>query len=84
VLLLTILKVNYFKNSISDVSANLFKLFGASKLMLNLDKTSFLESACNNKTCINLNIGYDDTRSGETGTARFFGLQINNKVEKTH
>jgi hypothetical protein len=51
---------DYFQNSINDIFEHLNKWFKVNKLTLNFDKTYFMKFATNNKTCINLNIGYDN------------------------
>jgi hypothetical protein len=43
----------------NDDCARLKKWFKGNKFPLNFDKTDFMKCFRNNKTCINLNIGYD-------------------------
>jgi hypothetical protein len=56
------------------------KWFKANKLKLNFDKTNLLKFATNNKTRINLNIGYDNKIIIEILTTKFLGLQIDNNL----
>jgi hypothetical protein len=39
-----------------------------------------MKFATNNKTCINLNIGYDDKTTEEVLTTQFLGLQTDNNT----
>jgi hypothetical protein len=64
---------DYFQNSINDAFAGLNRWFKANELTLNFDKTNFIKFATNNKTCISLNIGYDN-KTIEILTTKFLGL----------
>jgi hypothetical protein len=44
----------------------------------------FSDGYCNNKTCINLNMGYDNKTVEEAGTTKFLGLQNDNLNWKKH
>jgi hypothetical protein len=44
----------------NDVFASLNRWIKANKLALNFDKTNFMKFCTNNKTCVNLNMGFDD------------------------
>jgi hypothetical protein len=57
----------------NDVFASLNKGIKANKLTLHFDKTNLMKFCSNNKTCVNLNIGYDN-RTIEVETTRFLGL----------
>jgi hypothetical protein len=46
----------------------------------NFDKTNFIKFAANNKTVINLNIGYVNKTIEKVGTTRFCGLQIDDNL----
>jgi hypothetical protein len=63
---------------VNDVFASLSKWMKANKLTLNFDKTNFMKFSTNNKTCVNLNIGYDDKTIEEIETAKIPGPQIDN------
>jgi hypothetical protein len=39
-----------------------------------------MKCCTNNKTCVNLNIGYDDKTIEEVETTRFLGLQTNSNL----
>jgi hypothetical protein len=57
----------------------------ANKLILNFDKTNFMKFCTNNKTCVNLNMGFDDKTIEEVETTKFLGLQIDSSLNwKTH
>jgi hypothetical protein len=59
---------------INDVFAIRNKWFKANKLTSNFDKTNFMKFATNNKTCINLNIGYYNKTIEEVGATEFLAL----------
>jgi hypothetical protein len=71
---------DYFQNYINDVFTGLNNWFKANKLILNFDKTNFMKFTTNNKTSINLNIGYDNKTTEEVLTTKFLGLQIDNNL----
>jgi hypothetical protein len=60
---------------------SLNKWIKANKLTLNSDKTNFMKFCINNKTWVNLNIGYDDKTIEEVETTKFLGLQIDNNLK---
>jgi hypothetical protein len=53
-------ETGYFQNQVNDVSDDLNKWFIANKLTSNFDKTNVMKLCTSSKTCINLNIGYDN------------------------
>jgi hypothetical protein len=57
-------EIDCFQNCM-NVFASLNKWIKANKLTLNFDKTNFMKSCTNNKTCVNLNIGYDNKTNEE-------------------
>jgi hypothetical protein len=69
----------------NDVFAILNRWIKANKLTLNFDKTNFIKFCTNNKTCVNLNMGFDDKTIEEVETTKFLGLQIDSNLNwKTH
>jgi hypothetical protein len=69
----------------NDVFTSLNKWIKAIELTLNFDKTNFMKFCANNKTCVNLNIGYGNKTIREVETTKFLGLQIDNNLNwKTH
>jgi hypothetical protein len=67
----------------NDVFASFNKWIKANKFTLHFDKTKFVKFYTNNKTHLNLNIGYDKTI--EVETSKFLGLQTDNTLNwKTH
>jgi hypothetical protein len=46
----------------NDVFANFNRWIKANKLTLNFYKTNFMKFCTNNKTCVNLNMGFDDNK----------------------
>jgi hypothetical protein len=69
----------------NDVFVSLNKLIKANNPALNVDKTNFMKFCTNNKTCVNLNTGYDYKRTEEVETSKFLGLQFDNNLNwKTH
>jgi hypothetical protein len=53
-------QIDHFQNCRNDVFAGLNKWIKANKLTLNFDRTNFTKVCTNNKTCVDLNIQYDD------------------------
>jgi hypothetical protein len=69
----------------TDVFARLKKRIKANKLTLNFDKTNFMKFCTNNKTGVNLNMGYDEKTIEEVETTKFLGLQVVSNLNwKTH
>jgi hypothetical protein len=68
-------EIGCFENFIHDVLASLNKYIKDNKLTLHFDKTNFMKFCKNDKTCINLSIGYDD-KMIEVEATKFLGLQI--------
>jgi hypothetical protein len=61
------------------------KWIKANKLTFNFDETNFMKFCTNNKTCVNLNIGYDDKSVEEVETTKFLCLQIDSNLNwKAH
>jgi hypothetical protein len=56
-----------------DVFTSLNKRIKAYKLTLNVYKTNCMKFCTNNKTCFNLNVGYDDTSIEEVETTKLLG-----------
>jgi hypothetical protein len=71
------LETDYFKNCLNGVSGNLNKWFKAHKLTLNCDKTNVMIFCTNSKTCINLNIRYDNKIILFYSTGLLSSTQIN-------
>lgn len=68
-----------------DKLVSLNRMIKASELTFNFNKTYFLKFYTNNKTCVNLNIGFDDKTIQEVETTEFCGLQIDSNLNwKTH
>jgi hypothetical protein len=68
-----------------NVFASLNRWIKANKLTLNFAKTNFMKFCTNNKTCVNLNMGFDDETIEEVETTKFLGLQIDSNLNwKTH
>jgi hypothetical protein len=69
----------------NDIFASLNRWIKANKFTLNFDKTNFMKFCTNNKTCVNLNMGFDDKTIEEVETTKFLGLQIDSNLNwKTH
>jgi hypothetical protein len=52
----------------NDVCASLNKWIKASEVTLNFGRTNFMKFCTNSKTCVNLNIGYNDKMIEEVET----------------
>jgi hypothetical protein len=74
VVLFVILKGTIYKIPLM-MSASFNKLFKATKLTLNFDISDFGTTI---KTCINLNVDYDNKTKERGGATKFLGLQIDN------
>jgi hypothetical protein len=78
-------EIDSFPDCMNDVFASLNKWIKANKLTLYFDKTSFMKLCTNNKTCVNINVGYNDKTIEKIETAQFYVLQIKNNLNwKTH
>jgi hypothetical protein len=53
-------EIDCFHNFMNDIFCYLNKGIKGNKFPLNFDKTIFMKFCTNNKTCVNLNTGYDD------------------------
>jgi hypothetical protein len=71
---------DYFQNSTNDAFPSLNKWFKVNQHTLKFDKTNIMKFSTNNKTCINLNISYDNKTTEETGRTKFTGLQTDNNL----
>jgi hypothetical protein len=69
----------------NDIFTSFNKCIKANKLTLHFDKTNFMKFCTNNRTCVNLNTGYDDKTIEEGITTKFLGLQIDSNLDwKAH
>lgn len=64
----------------NNVCVKLNKLIKSNKLLLNFDRTNFKKFCINNKTCVNLNSGYDYRTTEEVEMTKFLGLQTDNNL----
>jgi hypothetical protein len=58
----------------NNVFTSLSKWFKADKLTLNSDKTKFIKLSTKSKTCINVNVWYDNKTTEEVETTKFLDL----------
>jgi hypothetical protein len=60
----------------NDAFASLNKWIKSNKLTSYCNRTNFIKFCTNNKTCVNLNVGFYDKTIAEIETTKFLGLQI--------
>jgi hypothetical protein len=72
-------QIDCFQNYMNHVFACLNKWIKANKLTLNYEKPN-IKFCTNNRTCFNLNIGYDGKSTEEVETTKFRGLKIDSNL----
>jgi len=74
-----------FENSVNKIFQHINEWFSANLLLLNLDKTYYMQFVSKNSSSMDFNITYRNKKIANTCNTKFLGLTLNNTLSwKTH